>query len=334
MIFLEVNVLTSDSLFLKKTIEESAFHNNRKITINLYTRLWKFYYVNPWLLARILYRIIKKPGYKINPAIIHSNVIHPCGIVGYLLAKRMNTELIISEHWTKVEKFLRRPVYKRIALKAYRESVAVICVSRFLSDLIISKTGCKNCVVIPNIINSGLFTFLPKPPVDKSFNIMCVASWRLPKRLDLIFDALCSYASETQIQINLRVAGNGPQVEKLKNIETPDNLHIVWLGYKTKQDLAALLQSTHVFMHASDIETFSIVTAEALSTGTPVLISNNSALPELIDKNNGILAENNPDRGWKESEKLSQTNMITKQFQKITEINIHRKSREQYNFSL
>jgi L-malate glycosyltransferase len=299
IIFLEVNVLPSDSLFLKKTIEESAFHNNRKITINLYTRLWKFYYVNPWLLARILYRIIKSPGYKINPAIIHSNVIHPCGVAGYILAGKMNAKLIISEHWTKIEKFLNRPVYKRIALKAYRESVAVICVSKFLSNLIISKTGQNNVIVIPNIINSQLFKYIPKPHTDSGINMMCVASWRPPKRLDLIFDALCSFAIETHIEINLRVVGNGPQVEKLKNIEPPENLHIAWLGYKTKQDLAALLQSTHVFMHASDIETFSIVTAEALSTGTPVLISNNSALPELIDENNGILVENDT-TSWKE----------------------------------
>jgi glycosyltransferase involved in cell wall biosynthesis len=295
IVFLQVNVLPSDNFLLKKTIEDSAFYKNRRIIINLYSRLWKFWYVNPWILARIIYRILKKRGDEINPAIIHSNVISPCGIVGYLLARRMGVKLLISEHWSKAEKLLRHPLYKRIAMRAYRKSFAIICVSEFLSLKIAKATGHENIIVIPNIINSEFFTYLPKTPSGNGrLSLMCVASWRLPKRLDLIVDALCYYALETTRQIDLKVVGNGTQIETLKNRETPVNLHIEWLGYLDKPAIAALLQTTQVFLHASNIETFSIVTAEALATGTPVLVSNTGALPELINEHNGILVENSP----------------------------------------
>jgi L-malate glycosyltransferase len=296
VVFLQVNVLFSKNIFLKKTIEESTWHNNRRIVINLYTRLWKFWYVNPWWLARIVYRIIKKRGNEINPEIIHSNVIFPCGIVGYLLTKKMGANLIISEHWSKAEKLLRHPLYKRIALRAYLKSSAIICVSEFLLHKIAKATHHVNLIVIPNIINAKLFTYLPKTPSDNgNLYFICVASWRLPKRLDLIMESICRWALETTRKIDLRVVGNGLQVEAFKNREPPENLHIEWLGYRNKSDIAKLLQTSHIFVHASDIETFSVVTAEALSTGTPVLASKVGALPELINENNGILVENTPE---------------------------------------
>ncbi|MCE5348266.1 MAG: glycosyltransferase [Bacteroidales bacterium] len=295
IIFLQVNVLTSNRLLLKKTIEESTFYNNKRIVINLYTRLWKFLYVDPWRLSRIIYRIIKNRDYKISPAIIHSNVIFPCGIAGYLLARKMGAKTIISEHWSKSGKLLKHPLYKRIAIRAYRKCFAVICVSEFLSHKISRATGDVNMIVIPNIINTELFTYQPKPSPDNgNLCFMCVASWRPPKRLDLIIDALCKYASETSRQINLRVVGTGAQVEMMKCLEIPENLHIDWTGYLGKPAIAELLHTTHIFLHASDIETFSIVAAEALSTGTPVLASNAGALPELINDCNGMLADNNP----------------------------------------
>ncbi|MCX6327267.1 MAG: glycosyltransferase family 4 protein, partial [Bacteroidia bacterium] len=196
------------------------------------------------------------------------------------------------------------------AIRAYHKSSVIICVSEFLSLKIAKVTGHTNMVVIPNIINTELFTYRPKPPEGNGrLCLMCVASWRPPKRLDLIVDALCCYALETDRQIDLRIVGNGIQAETLKKKKTPGNLHIGWLGYLEKPAIAALLQTTQVFVHASNIETFSIVTAEALSTGTPVLASNVGALPELINGHNGILVENSPGSWLKGIREI-----VTKQF--------------------
>jgi glycosyltransferase involved in cell wall biosynthesis len=301
VIFLQVNVLFSKSILLKNTIEESDWHNNRRIVVNFYTRLWKLWYVNPWLMENVIFRTLRESGIRIKPEIIHSNVIFPCGVVGYLLSKRIEADTIISEHWSKAEKLLRHPLYKRIALKAYHKSFAIISVSQFLSNTISRITGHKNLKVVPNIIDTRLFTYQPKK-LNENYGIsfMCVASWRLPKRLDLIVDSLINYAGETDKSLELKVIGNGPQTEIMKNRRIPENLNIKWLGYLDKPSIASHLQSAHFFMHASETETFSIVTAEALSTGTPVIASNAGALPELINDQNGILADNNPE-SWLKS---------------------------------
>ncbi|HUX94141.1 MAG TPA: glycosyltransferase family 4 protein [Bacteroidales bacterium] len=300
IVFLRINVLPSKNLILKKEILDSQFFRNRQITINLYSLFWKFYFVNPWLMARIIKKILTQKFPEIKPALIHSNVIFPCGIVAWLLAKKTDSKMIISEHWSKAEKLIKHPLYRKTALKAYLKNSTVITVSEFLASIIAGSTGHKNIKVIPNIVNTALFSYKQKTYPDKNSIICtCVATWKPPKRLDLIVDSLVMFVLETGYKVNLNIIGNGIQTESAKAGKVPENLNIVWHGYLTKEAIVPLLHRSHIFLHASEIETFSIVTAEALSTGTPVLASDRGALPELIHKHNGMLAENDV-VSWKE----------------------------------
>lgn len=301
IIFLQVSILPSKSPILRKEVAEDMFFRNRRITLNIYSLLWKFYYVNPWLLARIINKTIlqKSPG--IKPELIHSNVIFPCGIVSYLLARKTGSEMIISEHWSRTDRILNHPLFKRIALKAYLNNQFIISVSDFLASKILKGTGHKCISVIPNIVDTGLFSYHQKPAITgKNLTCTCIAKWNLPKRLDLILDSLSAFVRESDWSVHLNIVGNGIQAESFKQQEYPGNLRITWHGYLEKPAIASILWSSQLSLHASETETFSIVTAEALSTGTPVIASNTGALPELVNEHNGILTENNPD-SWKES---------------------------------
>ncbi|MDR2887035.1 MAG: glycosyltransferase family 4 protein [Bacteroidales bacterium] len=300
VVFLRVNVLPSSGLLLKKEVSETAFFNNRQITVNLYSALWKFYFVNPWLLARIVANILRTRFPEIKPALIHSNVIFPCGIVAWLLSLKTGAKLVISEHWTKVGQLLQRIPYKKPALKAYMANSAIICVSDFLARQIKQHVPHNNIILIPNIVDAGIFGYRPKKPFDgANLSFVCIAMWKPPKRLDLIFDALRHLAAESGLGITLNLVGEGPQVDVLCSQSLPGNLAVVRHGaYLDKQVIASLLQSSDFFLHASDAETFSIVTAEALATGTPALVSDAGALAELVRSGNGLLAVNNPE-SWK-----------------------------------
>lgn len=296
IVFLRVNVMHSGNVILRKEVNESQFYGNREITINLYSLLWKFYFINPWLLTRIIKKILSQGFPEIKPDLIHSNVIFPCGIVAYLMTKDTNTEMVISEHWSKTEKLLNHPLYRKTALKAYLKNRTVIAVSEFLAAKIRAGTGHKNIKVIPNIVNTSLFSYKQKTDPDKNTLICtCVASWKPPKRLDLIIDSLRKFVLESGYSVELNVVGNGIQADNRKAEKVPENLHIFWHGYLAKEAIVPLLHKSHLFLHASETETFSIVTAEALSTGTPVLASARGALPELIHEYNGMLAENDID---------------------------------------
>jgi len=296
VVFLQVNVLNSKNIFLKKEIEESDWYKGKRIVLNIYSGLWKLWYVNPWILEKIIFKTLKGCQTTIKPELIHSNVIFPCGIVGYLLSKRFDAKTIISEHWSKFEKLLHHPLFKRIALRSYKNAAAILCVSEFLAERIRVNTNHENIRIIPNIIDTNIFFYKPDTRKSGKGNILtflCVANWRLPKRLDLIVESLIGFAIKSDKILELKVAGTGPQIEIIKNKSLPANLKIEWLGYIDKNSIANLLHDTDFFLHASDTETFSIVTAEALATGTPVIASDTGALPGLINSTNGILAENN-----------------------------------------
>ena len=66
-------------------------------------------------------------------------------------------------------------------------------------------------------------------------------------------------------------------------------------------------------LHASEVETFSIVVAEAIATGTPVLASNVGALSELINESNGILVNNTLNEWVDGLIKLTNTNFDNEQ---------------------
>lgn len=54
--------------------------------------------------------------------------------------------------------------------------------------------------------------------------------------------------------------------------------------------LSRLLASVDAFVHAGDCETFGLVVLEAMASGTPVVVSDCGALPELVGPGTGVVA--------------------------------------------
>ena len=58
------------------------------------------------------------------------------------------------------------------------------------------------------------------------------------------------------------------------------------------QEMAMIYSLSHIFINPSLEESFSLVTAEAIACGTPVIVLNTSAVKELVCDNNGIVIAN------------------------------------------
>lgn len=292
IIFIGINILPNRSLYRKEVII-NKIEGNYNITINIYSIFWKFIFVLPDLIFISISKLLKNKFPDYNPDIIHSNVIFPCAFVGHRLSKYFNAKHIISEHWSKFYKILENPFYGKKALKIYQSCNATICVSNYLLNTLQSKTECKNMFQVPNIIDAEIFNFDGIKTTNNNYiNFLCIATWELPKRLDLIIGSLCIFAEKSNKKLVLNIIGEGSQKGKFTSELFPDNFKVNFLGYMLKQDIAIQLHNTDYLMHASNEETFSIVIAEAISTGTPVLASNVGAIPELITNDNGILVEN------------------------------------------
>ena len=75
----------------------------------------------------------------------------------------------------------------------------------------------------------------------------------------------------------------GKQAEKT---EYPDNVILVPFT-DSKEDLAELYSAADVFFNPSKQETFGLVTGEALSCGTPIVVYNTTACPEFVNAYTG-----------------------------------------------
>jgi alpha-1,6-mannosyltransferase len=81
----------------------------------------------------------------------------------------------------------------------------------------------------------------------------------------------------------LAVAGGGPLRSALQSEAASRGLPVRFLGHVNDRDeLAALLATADVAIAPGPVETFGLAALEALASGTPVVVSAESALPEVI----------------------------------------------------
>jgi glycosyltransferase involved in cell wall biosynthesis len=304
-----LDVTVGKALFGVRYSVESTSENVETHFISIES-IWhkKLYALYP-LLKRIAKRYIeRKVLNSFQPDIIHSNVLYPIALIGEELAKSTGTPHVITEHWSKVDRFMYKNVFASRGRKAYNNAAAITCVSDFLRQGVIKHVNDVNKVkIVPNVV-ANEFTTSQSKPESGSVNFVAVATWTTPKRPDLFIGALIALANSQPQNICLHLFGDGPQIATIKALILPDNFQIVYRGYCGKSEIRKQLAETDFFLHASEIETFSIVVAEALCAGVPVICSNRGALPELVHSASGALTSNTPEE-WA---KTVQTTVVQK----------------------
>lgn len=307
LVILHFDIAAGPSWF----ILNRGFHTDPDLLTTVYririrSRFWKwFYHAVPLLnlMSLAAYGKIADSGFQ--PDVIHSNVIFPCGVTGAYLSRKKKIPSVLSEHWSGFADFCRHPVFSRITRKALGRYAYVLPVSRFLQEMISTFTPRDTKLdIIPNILDSGSFTVKHPRPDPSVLTFFIVANWqrrkKAVKRPDLIFRALEILAGMTTKKILLRIAGEGELLDEIKARRESVIFDLEFLGYISKQQINLILHETDFFLHASEIETFSVVTAEALLTGTPVIVSDLPALRELVNPDTGILVRNDAE-AWAEA---------------------------------
>ncbi|MDP4238487.1 MAG: glycosyltransferase [Bacteroidota bacterium] len=253
----------------------------------------------------------KKIQPNFNPDIIHSNVVFPAGIIGHWLSKSLKKPHVITEHWTRIRHFMKTPIVSFWGKKAYESAARILPVSFYLQHEImpyISNKHINKFRVIGNVIDSDIFFYEEKRQIKTELKLCSIATWTHlkdpAKQPELLIHALSELQKEINQTIILTMIGGGDKVPELKKLCADKLVKADFTGYLEKAEIAKRLQDSDFFVHPTKVETFGVVVAEALLTGTPVICSNVCALTELISQSNGILCENNVEdwiRGLKQA---------------------------------
>lgn len=142
-------------------------------------------------------------------------------------------------------------------------------------------------VIIPNGIDTSNFS-IAEP---EALVIKALGSLRNIKRYDVLIEAFALVAAK--INARLVIGGRGSEEAKLRaqavNLGIEEK--VTFAGEVAKSDVPDFYRDASIFVCSSDTETFSVVTAEALCSGVPIVATRCGGPEGMIDPSNGILVD-------------------------------------------
>lgn len=317
---LAVVTFRSKSIFkcnFREYIDESGIYTYELLIHSRYRDL--LYHFVPFQNRLAYYYYQKHIAPEFSVDIVHSNVIFPAGMIGDYFAQKLKKTHVLTEHWSKIAGLLQKPYLSSLAKKSYRNARSILPVSKFLKGNMLSLLPDLNpdkFNVISNVISSETFDYKEKISHDDEIHFCAIATWatkKVPdKKPELFIDAISIINKQSAKKFRLTMVGGGDRVEALKAYCKERNVDADFVGYQTKENIAAILQNSDYFIHASTIETFGVVIVEAFMTGTPVICSIVGGLPELVNDSNGILCENTVEDWVKGLKKIQEKNFDRK----------------------
>lgn len=246
-----------------------------------------YQYLPAWLVAKL----IIPSGFDTYIAFVEG---YCTKIIGQLPAdKRKITYVHIdlkNYPWT-----LQQGIYKTFEEErdVYNRYDKAVCVSRSVEEVMKSYYGLYNTTTIYNPIDVEFINQKAKEPIDvipsTGFNLVSVGRLVPQKGYDLLIPIIARLREEG-VDISLYILGEGEDRKKLEvlnsELGTTDYVHL--LGYHTNPH--AIVSKMDAFVCSSRAEGYSLVIAEALSMGVPVISTNCAGPNELLaDGKYGIL---------------------------------------------
>jgi len=231
--------------------------------------------------------------------VIHSHFIYPEGVIASRIGAELGLPVVSSEHAMWRPWLDRHPSVRRQVQRALPGISRVTAVSEALRSSIRELFGDTVPVdVIPNVVDEQIFVLPRADEVRDPNQLLFVGLIRHVKGLDVLIRALGHLLPEFP-ELRLSVAGgsfyrayerDAAEVRSLvQGLGLRDR--VAFLGEVAPTDVATLMRRSALLVVPSRRETFSLVTAEALACGTPVVATRCGGPEEIITPETGELAD-------------------------------------------
>ncbi len=232
------------------------------------------------------------------------DIIHchfgPNGILGATLKEIgvFEGKVITVFHGYDISSYLRKhghAVYNGLFMKG---DMFLPISERWKNRLI--ELGCSEQKIVVHRmgIDTGKFCYLPRKPVkDDKVRLLTVARLIEKKGVQYAVQAVADVLKRYS-NIEYNIVGDGPAKNTLEGLIEELNVgnNVKLLGWRHQEEIIELMKHTDVFIAPSvvggdgDEEGIPIVLMEALAQGMPVLSTQHSGIPELVqDGESGFL---------------------------------------------
>lgn len=228
-------------------------------------------------------------------------VAYPNAVSIRWLHRLFGVPVSITEHWTAYHFSFRSQArgLDRIR-RIFHHRVPVIVVSQVLADDIARFSGARDIPfhIVDNVVEPEHFHRDPAVPTEPG-RFFAIFGLRPPKRPEVLIEAVGLLRAQGRLA-RLRIAGYGPMKEELERLIAQRDLTgtVELLGGIDAGAAADEMRRAHALLHATDHETYSVVCAEALCCGTPVIASAVGPVPTFVGEANGALVDRNDAATW------------------------------------
>jgi glycosyltransferase involved in cell wall biosynthesis len=220
------------------------------------------------------------------------------------------------EPWTLQYKGLKKRIYSRLIQRRQLNSAAAIqCLTRDEADQVRQYGVNAPTRVIPNGISIKHWDPPPAkaellqkyPQLENKQIILFLGRIHQKKGLDQLIAAFNRVLQKYRDGVQLVIAGpdDGYEKELLKSLhELNITDQVLMLGLVTGRDKYVVLESADIFALPSYSEGFSVAILEAMSSGTPVIISKQCHFPEVEQQRAGMVISNGTDQLYEAMDRL------------------------------
>jgi teichuronic acid biosynthesis glycosyltransferase TuaC len=253
--------------------------------------------------ARLAYPTIRRAIIELHRAspfdVIHAHFIYPEGVIASRVGAELGVQVVSSEHAMWRPWLDRHASVRRQVEQALPRIARITAVSESLRASITALFGDAVPVdVIPNVVDERIFVAPGQDEPRDPHHLLFVGLIRHVKGLDVLVRALGHLLPEHP-DLHLTVAGGSfyrayeRDAAAVRDLVRALGLTdcVRFLGEVAPNDVAALMRQSALLVVPSRRETFSLVTAEALASGTPVVATRCGGPEEILTEETGQLTD-------------------------------------------
>lgn len=236
-----------------------------------------------------LRKYIKRYG---KPDIIHAHFVFYGGIIAKILNEISGIPFVVTTHSSEhFKENINKYKYKETNL-VLKNANKIISISKFLKKRLITIYRIDQIDIIPNTVDTDLFTPLLNQKDKTKFVFTSIGRLLKGKGFDNLLFAFSSFSNIRNVYLN--IIGSGPERKYLEQLVKMLGIEkqVIFHGLLNRTKIFIILQQTNVLVSSSNLETFGVTLIEALSCGVPVVSTRSGGPEEIINKANGILVNN------------------------------------------
>lgn len=251
---------------------------------------------------------------KFKPDIIHTQLFFTAGLEAMIASKILRVPIVGTNH-TAVQEFARYSPIRSRAIERmliryvnwyYGRCDLVTAPSKSVVDEMKQFGFSGEATVISNPVDTK--TFSPSSRTElknklgfSKFTVIHAGRLAEERKIDVIIRAIAEAAREIP-ELKLAIAGGGSDEKRLRSLAQSLGIEksVQFLGVLSKPNLAEAYNASEVFVITSTSDTQSLVMMQAMACGLPIIGVKARALPEYINKENGMLIEPGDDKALAE----------------------------------